>query len=59
MELKAQVEQMKEEEQPKALVGDEYVTNTGTLDRYFVIKNNNKIRLSLNFEGSSADSVGL
>ena len=38
MELKAQVEQMKEEGQNKK-VGDEYITNTGTLDRYFVIKN--------------------
>jgi hypothetical protein len=41
-ELKAQVEQMQEEpEQPKKVVGDQYVTNSGTLDRYFVIKNNN------------------
>jgi hypothetical protein len=31
---------MKEEEQHKEVaVGDEYVTNTGTLDRYFIIKN--------------------
>jgi hypothetical protein len=40
MQLKAQVEQMEEEEQPKEVaVGDEYVTNTGTLDRYSIIKN--------------------
>ena len=46
MELKAQVEQMKEEqEQSKEVIigNDEYVTNTGTLDRYFIIKNNNRI----------------
>ena len=41
MQLEAQVDQVKEgeEEQPKELVGDEYVTNTNTLDRYFIITN--------------------
>jgi hypothetical protein len=36
MEIKAQVEQMKGEKQSKE-GGCEYVTNTGTLDRYFII----------------------
>jgi hypothetical protein len=41
MQLKAQVDQVKEEEeeQPKEVVGDEYVTNTRTLDKYFIISN--------------------
>ena len=46
MELKVQVEHVKEEEeeQPKEVVViDGYVTNTNTLDRYYIIKNNNKI----------------
>ena len=44
MELKTQLQQMKEEEQT-IVVGDEYVTNnTGTLDSYVVT--NNKITKS-------------
>src|SRR5919198_3180538 len=40
MEMKAQVEQIKGEKQTKeVVVGEEYVTNTGTLDGYFVLNN--------------------
>jgi hypothetical protein len=38
MQLETQIDQVKEEEQSKE-VGDEYVTNTGILDKYFVIHN--------------------
>ena len=34
MGLKVLAEQMKEEEQPKEVLGADYITNTGTLDRY-------------------------
>ena len=34
MELKVLAEKMKEEEQPKEVLGAYYITNTGTLDRY-------------------------
>jgi hypothetical protein len=40
MEMKAQVEQIKGEKQTKeVVVGEEYITNTGTLDGYFVLNN--------------------
>lgn len=40
MQLEAQIDQVKEEEEERSKeVGDEYVTNTGILDKYFVIHN--------------------
>jgi len=35
-ELMAKVGHIKEEKQPNEVVGEEYVVNTGTLDRHFI-----------------------